>query len=127
MKTCYIFAAGDFTGSFTKSDNDLIIAADAGYRNAKALGVDLTTVDTVIISHGHYDHTGGLLAFVKLNPNAKIYIQDLNPERIKQSLTAVLPDFPEEQIFRPSVWNAFGMDKEGADYRACQTYGPIYG
>ncbi len=33
---------------------------------------------------------------------------------------------PEEQIFRPSVWNAFGMDKEGADYRACQNYGPIY-
>jgi L-fucose isomerase len=32
----------------------------------------------------------------------------------------------EEKIFRPSAWNAFGMDKEGADYRACQTYGPIY-
>ncbi len=33
---------------------------------------------------------------------------------------------PEAQIFRPSSWNAFGMDKEGADYRACQTYGPIF-
>ena len=33
---------------------------------------------------------------------------------------------PEENIFRPASWNAFGMDKEGADYRACQTYGPIY-
>ena len=33
---------------------------------------------------------------------------------------------PEEQIFRPASWNAFGMDKEGADYRACATYGPIY-
>ena len=33
---------------------------------------------------------------------------------------------PEENIFRPAAWNAFGMDKEGADYRACQTYGPIY-
>ena len=30
---------------------------------------------------------------------------------------------PEEKIFRPASWNAFGMDKEGADYRACQTYG----
>ena len=29
-------------------------------------------------------------------------------------------------IFRPSAWNAFGMDKEGADYRACQTFGPCY-
>ncbi|MBF6627332.1 MAG: L-fucose isomerase [Proteiniphilum sp.] len=30
------------------------------------------------------------------------------------------------EIFRPSAWNAFGMDKEGADYRACQNFGPIY-
>jgi len=33
---------------------------------------------------------------------------------------------PEGDIFRPNCWNAFGMDKEGADYRACQTYGPLY-
>lgn len=34
---------------------------------------------------------------------------------------------PTEKIFRPAAWNAFGMDKEGADYRACATYGPQYG
>ena len=33
---------------------------------------------------------------------------------------------PEEKIFRPAAWNAFGMDKEGQDYRACSTYGPLY-
>jgi len=33
---------------------------------------------------------------------------------------------PAEKIFRPSAWNAFGMDKEGQDYRACKTYGPFY-
>ena len=33
---------------------------------------------------------------------------------------------PEDKIFRPAAWNAFGMDKEGQDYRACQTYGPLY-
>ena len=33
---------------------------------------------------------------------------------------------PEEKIFRPAAWNAFGMDKEGADYRACAAYGPFY-
>jgi len=32
-----------------------------------------------------------------------------------------------EKIFRPSSWSAFGMDKEGADYRACKAYGPLYG
>ena len=31
-----------------------------------------------------------------------------------------------EDIFRPKVWDAFGMDKEAADYRACATYGPMY-
>lgn len=33
---------------------------------------------------------------------------------------------PEEDIFRPAAWNAFGMDKEGQDYRACAAYGPLY-
>ena len=32
----------------------------------------------------------------------------------------------ESKIFRPSAWAAYGMDVEGADYRACQTYGPLY-
>lgn len=32
----------------------------------------------------------------------------------------------EEDIYRPAAWAAFGMDKEGADYRACKTYGPLY-
>ena len=32
----------------------------------------------------------------------------------------------DKDIFRPSCWNAFGMDKEGADYRACANFGPIY-
>lgn len=32
----------------------------------------------------------------------------------------------EETIFRPHSWSAFGMDKEGSDYRACKTYGPLY-
>ena len=33
---------------------------------------------------------------------------------------------PEEDIFRPAAWTAFGMDKEAADYRACAAYGPFY-
>ncbi|MFT4202839.1 MAG: L-fucose isomerase [Chitinophagaceae bacterium] len=31
-----------------------------------------------------------------------------------------------DKILRPSAWNAYGMDKEGSDYRACATYGPLY-
>ncbi len=33
---------------------------------------------------------------------------------------------PDEDILRPAAWNAFGMDKEGQDFRACAAYGPLY-
>ena len=42
--------------------------------NAKLLDVGLSEVDTVFISHGHYDHGGGLESFLKINEKAKIYI-----------------------------------------------------
>ena len=41
-------------------------------------------------------------------------------------IPVAMHNVPEEKIFRPSAWNAFGMDKEGADYRACATYGPAF-
>lgn len=50
-------------------------ASDAFIQNAKRLGIDLTKVDTLILSHGHYDHSGGILSFVKMNRKAKIYMQ----------------------------------------------------
>ena len=42
--------------------------------NAKELGIDLTAVDTVVISHGHFDHGGALSSFLKINSKAKIFI-----------------------------------------------------
>lgn len=50
-------------------------ASDKFIKNAEVLGVDLRAVDMVFLSHGHYDHSGGLMAFAKINPNAKIYMQ----------------------------------------------------
>ncbi len=32
----------------------------------------------------------------------------------------------DKDVYRPASWNAFGMDKEGQDYRACEAYGPMY-
>lgn len=51
-------------------------ATDMFVHNADLLGVDLTQIDTFVLSHGHYDHAGGLTAFAKINPNAKIYLKD---------------------------------------------------
>ncbi|WP_296561709.1 MBL fold metallo-hydrolase [uncultured Acetobacterium sp.] len=42
--------------------------------NAEKLGVDLSEVDTLIISHGHYDHGGGLKTFMEINDKAAIYL-----------------------------------------------------
>ena len=42
--------------------------------NASKLGVNLEGIDIAVISHGHYDHGGGLETFLKLNSKAKIYI-----------------------------------------------------
>ena len=45
--------------------------------NASKLGIDLAQVDTLVISHGHFDHAGALSSFLKLNSKAKIYIHRL--------------------------------------------------
>lgn len=50
-------------------------ASEATLVNARKLGIDLKAIDTVVLSHGHYDHSGGILAFVRENPHARIYMR----------------------------------------------------
>lgn len=51
-------------------------ASDKFMENAIRLNIDLTQVDALILSHGHYDHSGGIIPFTTVNPRAKIYIHE---------------------------------------------------
>ena len=62
---------------FIETDNRRILfdtgQSDAFIHNAGVLGIDLTTIDALVLSHGHNDHTGGLYHFLALNSKAKVY------------------------------------------------------
>ncbi len=64
---------------YIETDDNQKILLDTGQsdlfmHNTQKLGVDLSKVDIVVISHGHYDHIGGLLHFIKINKTAKVYM-----------------------------------------------------
>lgn len=64
---------------YIETDDNQKILFDTGQsdlfiENAQKLGVDLNAIDRVIISHGHYDHIGGLVSFLKINKKAKVYL-----------------------------------------------------
>lgn len=50
-------------------------ATAAFAENAKVLGIDLSQIDTVVLSHGHYDHSGGILEFRRHNQTAQLFMQ----------------------------------------------------
>ncbi|MBO4913396.1 MAG: nicotinamide-nucleotide amidohydrolase family protein [Butyrivibrio sp.] len=62
----------------TKKHKILVDTGASGLlvENADQLGIDLADVDTVVITHGHYDHGGGILSFADLNDTATIYISE---------------------------------------------------
>jgi len=59
---------GDKQILFDTGQSDILI------KNAKVLGIDLAETDAIVLSHGHYDHTGGLSAILSIASKAKIYL-----------------------------------------------------
>ncbi|MCK9304283.1 MAG: MBL fold metallo-hydrolase [Bacteroidales bacterium] len=54
---------------FDTGQSDILI------HNAKQLGINIADIDTIIISHGHYDHTGGLSSLLKINKKAQVIVK----------------------------------------------------
>ena len=74
-------------------------ASDVFIRNAEQLGIDLTDVDYVFISHGHSDHAGGLRYFLEYNRQAKVIVSpDVMNGRFfskRENLHSITSEWPE--------------------------------
>ena len=59
---------GDKRILFDTGQSDILV------RNARTLGINLAEADAIVLSHGHYDHTGGLSAILEIAPKATVYL-----------------------------------------------------
>ncbi len=56
--------------------------------NAKLMGIDLKSLEKIVISHNHWDHTGGLEELLDLNPKVKVYVTSHSDKSFKDSIKA---------------------------------------
>ena len=85
--------------------------SDACTNNSRALGLDLSQLDAIVLSHGHYDHTGGLCSVLGLARRAELYchpaavspryaVRDHQPKplHMPRPSMAALDRLPEERL-----------------------------
>ena len=97
---------------YIETDNHKLLLdtgqTDAVVKNAEALSIDLSAVDTVILSHGHYDHSGGILPFSQINHTAQIIMQKsaaephFNGDRYI-GIDKAIPDLPNVRLIEGDV------------------------
>jgi len=80
-------------------------ASDMFLRNGDRLGIDLSNVDDVFISHGHSDHAGGLVHFLKINSSAKVIVSPhafnssfYSCRKHPHSITTEWPSIPQDRL-----------------------------
>lgn len=97
--------------------------------NAEKLGVDLKSVDIAVLSHGHYDHSGGLLRFLRQNDTAKLYVhKDAFTPHFNSSGSYIGPDpallDTGRVVFNPGTMTlSQGLTLE--DYSDARRYYPV--
>ena len=89
---------------FDTGQSDILV------QNAKALNIDLARADAIVLSHGHYDHTGGLSTVLDIAPKARIYLHPaaIEPKFSRSSHGACsigMPDSARQAIRnREIIW-----------------------
>ena len=80
-------------------------ASDVFIRNAEKIGIDLSMVDYVFISHGHSDHAGALKHFMEINTQAQVIVSPdalkgkfFSKRRYLHSITTEWPEIPQERL-----------------------------
>lgn len=82
-----------------------------------------------VTGKGHFKNVYSVMNYWGANHGAISYGHigaDLISLASMLSIPVCMHNVEEDNIFRPSAWNAFGSDPEGADYRACKNFGPLY-
>lgn len=93
------------------------MGVDQGFtQNATALGVDLKAVQTAFVSHAHFDHGGGLVTFLRINPNAPVYLGPGADGAYFANVAIMLPALVEAALFsltknRKKFSRPIGLDK----------------
>lgn len=87
--------------------------SDLCIKNAQKLGIDLSKVDNVVVSHGHYDHTGGLDSFLNINRVATVYIgKDAILPRFHKGKSVGIPQnlsIPNNRLFLTNPGNIYPL------------------
>jgi 7,8-dihydropterin-6-yl-methyl-4-(beta-D-ribofuranosyl)aminobenzene 5'-phosphate synthase len=78
--------------------------SDLFAKNAQELGIDISNVDYLIISHGHFDHGGGLKKFFELNEKAEVF---MHRDAIKKHFTMLLGIIPYDLGLNKKIINKF--------------------
>lgn len=101
--------------------------SDAFAQNAQQMGIDLTQVDMAILSHGHYDHSGGLLYFLQHNQKAPLY---LNRHALEPHLHGTERDIGVNPALKDNPRLIFTDDitslGDGMELRTCNECTPLY-